>query len=154
MLTLRIKTDDRDMMKLYSDHKHAYMGDAGIDLYVSHDIIVLPNALSVQIPLSISLELIDCDYKNLSYFIVSRSSIYKTPIRLTQSICVIDSGFRGKLSIHVDNLSDQTYRIKKGERYVQVVSPTLDPITFQLVSHLSEGSRGNKGLGSSGLAKL
>ena len=154
MLTLKIKTDNPYLAKLYSNHKHAYLGDARIDLYASSDIIMLPNALSVEIPLSIQLELVNINNESLSYFIISRSSIYKTPIRLTQSILVTDSGFRGKLALYVDNLSDQTYHIKKGERYFQVISSSLNSITTQLVDNLSEGSRGDKGLGSSGISKL
>lgn len=155
MYTLKIKTHDADLTELYTNHKHAYPGDAGIDLYTSSNVIVPGNALGVKIPLSVQLELVDAHNNNsMSYFIVARSSIYKTPLRLSQAICIIDSGYRGELYMFVDNLSDQSYRLAKGERYFQVISPTFNEIVPKLVSNLSEGLRENKGLGSSGLSLL
>lgn len=150
MNILKIKINQDDLIPLYQNHGHAYIDDAGIDLYCAADIIIPPHALAVKIPLSIQLELVNEYNENLSYIIVCRSSIYKTPIRQSQSMSIIDAGFRGELSLYVDNLSNKPYHVKKGDRYFQVISSSLKPMKLKIVSVLSAGSRQAKGLGSSG----
>ncbi len=58
--------------------------------------------------------------------------------------------FRGQLMAIVDNISDEPFTLKKGERYFQICTPTLGPIECTLVHTLSETSRGKGGLGSTG----
>lgn len=74
----------------------------------------------------------------------------KTPIRLSNSVGVIDSSYRGQLMAIVDNVSDEAFTLKKGERYFQVCAPDLGPISFEFVDSLSESTRGVGGLGSTG----
>ena len=87
---------------------------------------------------------------SLPYFLVPRSSISKTPLRMSNSIGVIDRGYRGSLIAMVDNHSDQDYVVKRGQRYFQLISPTMEPITFELADKLIETSRGSGGFGSTG----
>ena len=110
-------------------------------------------------------------YKHGKYIPVSftthpRSSIYKTPLRITNSTGIIDSGYRGNLMGVFDVLSfykkmktemDQSwenYKINKNERFIQICAPSFEPFVVELVDNpydLSEETeRGDKGFGSSG----
>jgi len=152
-----MKVDD-DMKDYYQNHQSAYSDDAGIDIYVAENKIIHPNTYGNMIRTGIRVEMINAlTNKNSSFFLAPRSSIYKIPLRLSQSPIIIDAGYRGELFICVDNTSDKPYIIAKGMRIVQIVAPTLDNIKVELVNELSNGSRGDKGLGSSGthiLSKL
>ena len=50
----------------------------------------------------------------------------------------------------VDNISEEDFVIEPNTRLFQLCSPTLSPITFEIVNSLSETSRGTGGLGSTG----
>ncbi|KJP90165.1 hypothetical protein AK88_00013 [Plasmodium fragile] len=85
---------------------------------------------------------------NTSYLLFPRSSISKTPLRLANSIGLIDAGYRGELIAALDNTSEHEYVIKKNDKLVQLVSFTGEPISFELVDELDETSRGEGGFGS------
>ena len=75
----------------------------------------------------------------------------KTPLRLANSVGIIDAGYRGTLKAIVDNIDRENgIVIPKGTRLFQICSPTLQPITYEVVDSLSETSRGEGGLGSTG----
>lgn len=85
---------------------------------------------------------------NTSYLLFPRSSISKTPLRLANSIGLIDAGYRGELIAALDNTSEEEYVIKKNDKLVQLVSFTGEPLSFELVDELDETSRGEGGFGS------
>jgi len=85
-----------------------------------------------------------------SFFIVPRSSIYKTPLRMANSIGVIDSGYRGELMVPVDNPTDDDYMITPGERLFQIILPNLEEFEVEIVDYLSDSERGDGGFGSTG----
>jgi len=149
-IELRIKTH----LEYYTDHKHAYHDDAGIDLYIPYDIIVPARATSHSIPLQIACEMLEHTPSSttpVSYYIYPRSSLSLTPIRFSPGVGIIDAGYRGLLNVRVDNHSDANYTIKKGSRLVQICHPSLRGISVSIVKQLSQGSRGDSGLGSSGM---
>ena len=67
---------------------------------------------------------------------------------MANSVGIIDAGYRGDIMVALDNLSNEDYSINKGDRLFQICSPTLDPITFELVNSLSQTDRGEGGFGS------
>ena len=75
----------------------------------------------------------------------------KTPLRLSNSVGIIDSGYRGNIIGIVDNVSEEEYVIEPNSRIFQLCSPILSPISFEVVNSLSETSRGSGGLGSTGV---
>lgn len=141
-----IKTDSPYLHSLYRGHGHAYEGDAGIDLFMPTQMIVPAKSLGFRIKLGICAEMRDYNIP-VPYTIHSRSSMSTTPLRT--STFIIDAGYRGELSIIVDNVSDHDYIIRRGERLVQVCAYDLSPIDVRIVRELSPGSRGARGLGSS-----
>ena len=84
----------------------------------------------------------------LSYMLVPRSSISKTPLRMSNSIGIIDSGYTGEIMAMVDNHSDEVYKIEAGTRIFQIIHPKLKTFKIELVDELDETDRNDGGFGS------
>ena len=127
-------------------------GDAGLDLYFPDNIIIEPNDTK-YIDLKIQCEAFsDSDNtKNVSYYLHCRSSISKTPLRLANSVGIIDAGYRGNLCAVVDNVKNESFTIERGTRLFQICGPYLEKITFEVVQDLSNSQRGEGGFGSTGI---
>ena len=82
-----------------------------------------------------------------AFYLYPRSSICNTPLRLANSVGIIDSGYRGPIIACFDG----TYNAEKLQRLVQVCNPTLEPMEVKLVSELTSTARGEGGFGSTGL---
>lgn len=148
---LLIKCDNDAIKKLYENHSSYHEGDAGLDVFCPEDIIIPANSLG-KINLGICGEALDNSRMNgLSYYLYPRSSIVKTPLRLANSVGIIDRGYRGNLMGCFDNISNEDYLVEKGTRLLQICSPNLETITFSLTDELSETTRGAGGYGSTGV---
>jgi len=96
------------------------------------------------------------DYFNaevdVHYWLLPRSSIYKSGIMMANSVGVIDASYRGTLMAPVKNLNEHTYpNVSKGTRLFQIVAPDMSHIReIKIVSSLPESSRGSGGFGSTG----
>ena len=145
---LKIKPLTDDLINLYSNHSHYHLGDCGLDIFFP-DTITIPSGETVCIDLKIQCEGLE-NGKNISYYVFPRSSISKTPLRLANSVGIIDSGYRGNLMVYVDNIKNTPFTVNKGERLFQIGSPNLLPINFDVVNELSSSNRGSNGFGSSG----
>ena len=134
-----------------SNNNRIDRGDAGLDLYCPEDIVIEPKQMK-QIDLGIQCEAIsDSDNrKNVSYYLRTRSSISKTPLRLANSVGIIDSGYRGNIIAAVDNISDEPYEVNRGQRLFQITGRYLEAIELYLVEDLSNTERGAGGFGSTG----
>ena len=144
-MKLRIKAFNSRAKELYENHSHFHPGDAGLDLFVIENQTIPANSTQ-PVPLQIACQNLD----NKAYYLFPRSSISKTPLRLANSIGLIDGGYRGELIGMVDNIYNKDFEIKRGERYFQLVAVDSSPIDFELVEELSESSRGEGGFGSTG----
>ena len=103
-----------------------------------------------NIPKEMLSGLLNIEDRHLSYMVVPRSSIIKTPLRMSNSVGIMDAGYRGNFMVPIDNLSDEDFVIEKHTRLFQVVSSNLDNIDVELVNHLSSTTRGSGGFGSTG----
>ena len=144
-MKLRIKAFNDRAKELYENHSYFHAGDAGLDLFVVEN-QTIPAKSTKPIPLQIACENLD----NKAYYLFPRSSISKTPLRLANSIGLIDAGYRGELIGMVDNIYDKDFQVKRGERYFQLVAVDSSPVEFELVDELSVSSRGEGGFGSTG----
>ena len=145
--TLNIKPGE-DVNHYYSNHKAAYKGDSGIELFFPEDVVCRPNETNI-IDLRISCEMETSTYNNCSYYVYPRSSISKTPLIMHNSVGIIDSGYRNTIKVAVRNVSNTVYIINKGDRLFQICAPDLGIINLKVTEHLSETDRG-AGFGSSG----
>jgi|TARA_B110000114_G_scaffold125919_1_gene131956 dUTP pyrophosphatase len=110
------------------------------------------NMTGTLVDLQIKGEMKD-NNKSYAYYLYPRSSMTKTPLMLSHSAGIIDSGYRGFIKASLRNLSQTDYEIEKGTRLVQIVHPTMEAFTVQLVndeSELSITTRGAGGFGSTG----
>jgi dUTP pyrophosphatase len=147
MIDLRIKILDEEATKYYGDIKN-HKDDAGFDLYCPQQELIEPGE-TILLKMGIACEMHD-DYLPTSYMLVPRSSISKTPLRMANSIGIIDAGYRGEIMAAVDNRGDKDYMIVSGQRLFQIVHPTLCPFNVGVVDELSETDRGMGGFGSTG----
>jgi len=155
---LKIKISDdcldnsNSLIELYHNHQHFHEGDAGLDLYMPNSILIPGGARGIQVSLEIACEAFNNKNKesHVSYYLYPRSSISKTPLRMSNSVGIIDAGYRGNLIVSLDNLSTESYQINRGTRLFQLCGPSLEPNSFQLSNELSDTSRGGGGFGSTG----
>lgn len=125
---------------------YAKEGDAGMDLTAitkTYDKIlnqfVYGTGLAIEIPPG---------YVGLIY---PRSSIHKVDLRLSNSVGVIDSSYRGEITAVFDIINPVgTKTYKTGERIAQIIIMPYPKIIFQEVFELTETERGSSGFGSSG----
>ena len=153
---LLLQTNNPELKTQYQSHSNFHPGDSGFDLFTVEDINVEAGKISHIIDLQISCEAFhskeEKDKGNISYYLYPRSSMgARTSLRLANSVGIIDAGYRGTLKAIVDNIdSENKVIISKGTRLFQLCSPTLEPITYEVVEQLSETTRGEGGLGSTG----
>lgn len=124
--------------------KYALAGDAGIDLTavavkIDYDerIVTYHTGIAVEIP---------AGYVGLVF---PRSSVYKTLLRLTNSVGVIDSGYRGEITLKY-KYKDITRAYNVGERVGQLIIMPYPIVELEEVEQLSESERGTGGYGSTG----
>ena len=139
----------------YNEQVKKPEGDAGIDLFFPNDVRV-PARQSLLVDFEILCEMVYKSVgvprhtKNVSYMLVPRSSISKTPLRMCNSIGLIDAGYRGEIMAAVDNVKTVSHEIKTGERLFQLVALDGSKISFSLVDELTSSERGDGGFGSTG----
>ena len=141
---LNIKPDNDNILEYYVTHKHFHEGDSGIDLFCPEEMTIQPGE-TATINFGIKCE------ANSGYYLYPRSSISKTPLRMANSVGIIDMGYRGNIMAKVDNIKNIPYTINKGSRLFQIVSPSLLSIKLQIVDSLTETTRGESGFGSTGI---
>lgn len=81
-----------------------------------------------------------------AFYLYPRSSISKTQLRLANSVGIIDRGYRGNICAMFD--VKDSFMATKGQRFVQICEPSLEPFKVLIVSELNETLRGEGGFGS------
>ena len=154
--TLKIFCMDEQTRELYKDVVN-FNTDSGYDLRFPSTVKVPPilntKGLGYKVGLGIKVEMEGSEGQSLPFLLVPRSSIYKTPLRQSNSIGIIDAGYRGELCVPLDNACLKPYTIKQGDRLFQIVRPNLAPFSVTFVSkedELSRTERGEDGFGSTG----
>jgi dUTP pyrophosphatase len=153
MFNLNIRVIEEDLKPYYEkqieilNKTYSYMNsDSGFDLYLPKDIVVKPRE-SLKIDLKVQCE----PRFPGGYYLYPRSSMAKTPLRLKNSVGIVDSMFRGNLIAYIENMSDtETFEAKKGERLFQLCHPTLIAMNVSVVEKVSHTARGEGGFGSTG----
>ena len=121
---------------------YAKKGDAAMDLtatsmeLIGTEMIKYNFGIAIEIPFG---------YVGL---IFPRSSCYKQEQILSNSVGVIDSGYRGEVSALMIGTSNKKY--KSGDRVAQILILPYPEIEFELTDNLSESERGEGGYGSTG----
>lgn len=126
---------------------YAHETDAAADLYAMEDSVVGAHTYGNKLRTGVKIQLPE----GWLALILPRSSIgAKTPLRLSNSVGLIDSGYRGELGILYDNTSDNDYEIKAGDRIAQLLVMPSYRFQAKVVDILADSDRGEGGFGSSG----
>jgi len=125
--------------------------NAGVDLITVEDWASLPNEVHL-LNLGVKAMLVKADTMNpVHFWLVPRSSIYKTGYTMANSVGVIDSSYRGTLKAPVVTSSLGAAGFKAGARHFQIVAPDMGWIQeVRLVAELPSSERGAGGFGSTG----
>ena len=121
---------------------------AGADLYACLDnpVVIAPGE-SAWIPTGISAELPD-GYAGLVY---ARSSLgTKRGLAPANKVGVIDSDYRGEITVVLHNHGNDAQTVSHGERIAQMlITPVFTP-PYTEVEELTSSVRGSGGFGSTG----
>jgi len=116
--------------------------DIGYDLYSAEDFTLAAHgAAGVHTGIAIEFS------PPAGGIVKTRSGMAKK--RLMCNAGVIDAGYRGEVIILMENLGDQPYEVRKGDKIAQLLEhPFLAGEVVE--SELSDAARGAKGFGSTG----
>lgn len=124
---------------------YAKPGDAGMDLVATE--IISNTTFDITYGIGLAMEI----PKGFVGLIFPRSSIRKYELALSNSVGVIDSGYRGELQAtfkKTDGLDSFSYKV--GDRIAQIIIIPYPEIVFIESEELSETERGSGGFGSTG----
>ena len=174
-----IREHNKITKKYYRSNEKVFH-DAGFDLFCPSYLRIENGTLGNKIPLGVECGMYKLQkdnetdsiiYKPVNYLLVPRSSTgTKTPLRMSNSIGVIDSGYRGVITGVVDNINwngkwkapspnnyddvfPDNYIVNAGDRLFQIISPQLSlPYYINIVDDFEEVTeRGTGGFGSTGV---
>ena len=74
----------------------------------------------------------------------------KHGITLINCVGTIDEDYRGEVCVPIVNISNETYTIQPDERIAQMVIAKYEQAKIEVVTELTETSRGEGGFGSTG----
>jgi len=136
-------------IKLLDDNSvkpsYAKESDAGLDLVATK--IISNTSFQITYGLGIAMEIPD----GMVGLVFPRSSIRNTELILSNSVGVVDAGYRGELQatfIKLNGLDSIAYNV--GDRVCQIIIVPHPVIQLKVVDELSESSRGIGGFGSTG----
>ena len=121
---------------------------AGADLYACLDApVTIEAGKTVFIPTGLAMEV----PKGCAGLIYARSSLgAKRGLAPANKVGVIDSDYRGEISVALHNHGSQPQEINPGDRIAQLlITPVLTP-PYQEADELSDTHRGAGGFGSTG----
>jgi dUTP pyrophosphatase len=121
-------------------------GDAGADLVATSidtsrgGQVVYGTGVAVEIP------------EGMVGLIFPRSSVRNVPLIMSNSVGVIDSGYRGEIMVTFNLTREEWFAdlYKVGDRIAQLVIVPVPLIQYTEVNELSETERGTGGHGSTG----
>jgi len=125
--------------------KYAKDGDAGLDLVATSKLSNTSFQVSYGTGLAIEIP------KGFVGLVFPRSSIRNTELTLSNSVGVIDSGYRGELQATFNKtrgFGSIDYSI--GDKIAQIIIIPYPPIEFEEVQELNNTERGEGGFGSTG----
>lgn len=124
--------------------KYSLEGDAAMDVTaVSYHLDADKNhvyglGIAIEIP------------KGYVGLLFTRSSVCKKPLLLSNSVGVIDSGYRSEISMKFKCTDPYARLYEIGDRVGQLIIIPYPEIEFKEVDELSETERGANGYGSTG----
>lgn len=126
---------------------YAHPGDAGADLRSRVAAVIEPGE-RLTLPTGVSIALPN-GYVGLVH---SRSGLAaKYGVFVLNSPGTVDAGFRGEISVTLQNASKDSFAIEVGDRIAQLVIQQVEVADFISVTSLPSTHRGAGGFGSTGM---
>lgn len=128
--------------------EYARPGDAGADIRSPHHLsIPVGGAAIIHTRLSMAIP------EGHFGMIVGRSGLgFHHGIRLSNSVGIIDAGYRGDIAIRLHNDGEKPYTVGAGDRIAQIVIVPFVTAEWIAVDRLDKTERGEGGFGSTGRA--
>ena len=129
--------------------KRATSGSAGMDLYACIDgkVTVNPHEC-VKFPTGIAIALPSADF---GAFIFARSGLsVNHGLAPANCVGVVDSDYRGEITVGLVNQFEEPYTVEPGERIAQMVIMPVSLMETEECDSLDETERGAGGFGSTG----
>lgn len=127
---------------------YAKNGDAGMDIVATR--LISDTLDSVTYGTDIAMEIPE----GFVGLIFPRSSIRKTNLQLSNSVGVIDSGYRGEIQATFNKIQGVTEYVRErylvGDRIAQIIILPYPEVEFEEVDELNNTERGEGGFGSTG----
>jgi dUTP diphosphatase len=126
--------------------RHAYAGDAGLDLSACERVVLEPGERSlVHTGVAVAIP------PGYAGYVQPRSGLaIEHGITIVNTPGLVDSGYRGELRIILLNTDrEHAFTIESGMRIAQLVILPVPPVELQVVDELPESERGERGFGSS-----
>jgi dUTP pyrophosphatase len=140
-----MKVRIKKLSELATVPTYAKDGDAGMDLVATS--IISNTSTQITYGLGIALEIPE----GFVGLVFPRSSIRNTELVLSNSVGVIDAGYRGELQATFNKSNGlDSIAYKVGERVCQIIILAQPQIELTEVDELSESQRGAGGFGSTG----
>lgn len=149
---LEIQLIDSENVLGYKNEENRSDDNAGYDCYCADTFTFTGIKSGILVPQGIKARLVHIDAKthkerDSHYWLIPRSSIFKTGLHMSNSVGVIDKTYRGELKAPL--FGDGT--VMKGDRVVQIVAPDMGWIReVKIVDSLPDSVRGEGGFGSTG----
>ncbi len=128
---------------------YATAGSAGMDLRACIDEpVTVPAGERAMIPTGLAIALPGAEWVALVY---ARSGLaIKHGLAPANCVGVIDSDYRGEVTVGLLNSSKEAYTIEPGERVAQLVIMPVTQAEISVVEELDDTQRGAGGFGSTG----
>lgn len=127
--------------------RRAHEDDAGTDLGLPHDIrIPVGGTVTADLEIAVAVP------KGCGGFVLPRSSTgFKYDCSLSNTVGVIDSGYRGSIKIKIRNNGKKPAVFQRGQYLVQMIISPVVTASWAEVQELDATDRDTAGFGSSGL---
>lgn len=142
--------DGNTMGDKYKAQSESYVDkqDSGFDVYYPDTFTIQPGETKL---VSLKIKARVLKENAMPYWLVPRSSIFKTKLRMANSVGIIDLNYRGPLGTPLDNIGTEPVTVEAGTRLFQICSHDLIPFDrVENVETLDETQRGEGGFGSTG----
>ena len=125
---------------------YAHAGDAGLDIYSSEENYVLTPGQRKGFLTGVKME-IPAGYAGLIWDKSGLAAKYGIKVMAG----VIDSTYRGEITIVLLNLGEKEYLVEKGAKIAQMLIQKIEQAQTEEVDFLEETQRGEGGFGSTGV---
>ena len=150
MMELKIKAVSPRIGKDIPAPRYATDGAAAMDLCACIDApVVIPAGGRKVVPSGIAIALPSREYVALLF---ARSGLgIKKGICLSNGVGVIDSDYRGEISVVLINHGSEPFEVRRGDRIAQMMFMPVLHAAFLPVEELDETERGAGGFGHTGV---